>query len=69
MELNEKGYYFAVLIFGLSAAISLQKAVRDKEEGIPVINKTKPSEEDEKLSTYGLVVFIYGQSWSSRPNN
>lgn len=38
MELNEKGYYFAVLIFGLSAAISLQKAVRDKEEGIPVID-------------------------------
>ena len=36
MELNEKGYYFAVLIFGLFAAVSLQKAVRDKEEGIPV---------------------------------
>lgn len=38
MELNEKGYYFAVLIFGLYAAVSLQKAVRDKEEGIPVTN-------------------------------
>src|SRR5699024_12264201 len=36
MELNEKGYYFAVLIFGLYAAVSLQKAARDKEEGIPV---------------------------------
>ena len=36
MELNEKGYYFAVLIFGLYEAITLQKAVRDKEEGIPV---------------------------------
>lgn len=36
MELNEKGYYFAVLIFGLYSAVSLQKAVRDKEEGIPV---------------------------------
>ncbi|MDY0406854.1 inner membrane protein YiaA [Virgibacillus sp. 179-BFC.A HS] len=36
MELNEKGYYFAVLIFGLYAAVSLQKAVRDKDEGIPV---------------------------------
>jgi|SRR5690625_276081 len=36
MELNEKGYYFAILIFGLYAAISLQKAVRDKDEGIPV---------------------------------
>lgn len=36
MELNEKGYYFAVLIFGLYSAISLQKAVRDKDEGIPV---------------------------------
>ncbi len=36
MELNEKGYYFAVLVFGLYSAISLQKSVRDKEEGIPV---------------------------------
>ncbi|MDL4842421.1 inner membrane protein YiaA [Aquibacillus sp. LR5S19] len=36
MQLNEKGYYFAVLMFGLYASISLQKAVRDKEEGVPV---------------------------------
>ncbi|WP_244898689.1 inner membrane protein YiaA [Sporosarcina koreensis] len=36
MELNEKGYYFAILVFGLYAAVSLQKAVRDREEGIPV---------------------------------
>ncbi|GGA61950.1 inner membrane protein YiaA [Ornithinibacillus halotolerans] len=38
MQLNEKGYYFAVLVFGLYAAISLQKTVRDKEEGVPVTN-------------------------------
>lgn len=38
MELNEKGYYFAILVFGLYSAVSLQKAVRDKEEGIPVTN-------------------------------
>ena len=38
MELNEQGYYFAILIFGLYSAVSLQKAVRDKEEGIPVTN-------------------------------
>ncbi|MRG87589.1 hypothetical protein GH754_14975 [Salinibacillus xinjiangensis] len=36
MQLNEKGYYFAVLVFGLYASVSLQKAVRDKEEGVPV---------------------------------
>lgn len=36
MQLNEKGYYFAVLAFGLYSAISLQKVVRDKDEGIPV---------------------------------
>jgi uncharacterized membrane protein YiaA len=36
MLLNEKGYYFTVLMFGLFAVISLQKAVRDKLEGIPV---------------------------------
>ncbi|MGO2140346.1 MAG: inner membrane protein YiaA [Leucobacter sp.] len=35
MELNEKGYYFAVLMFGLFAAVSLQKTVRDRSEGIP----------------------------------
>ena len=38
MELNEKGYYFTVLLFGLYAAISVQKAVRDQMEGIPVTN-------------------------------
>jgi uncharacterized membrane protein YiaA len=38
MELNEKGYYFTVLMFGLFAAISVQKAVRDQMEGVPVTN-------------------------------
>lgn len=38
MQLNEKGYYFTVLMFGLFAAISVQKAVRDQIEGIPVTN-------------------------------
>lgn len=36
MYLSEKGYYFTVLMFGLYSAISLQKAVRDQLEGIPV---------------------------------
>lgn len=36
MQLNEKGYYFAVLVNGLFAAVSLQKAVRDRQHGIPV---------------------------------
>lgn len=36
MLLNEKGYYFTVLMFGLFSAVSLQKSVRDKMEGIPV---------------------------------
>ncbi len=38
MELNEKGYYFTVLMFALFVAISVQKAVRDQLEGIPVTN-------------------------------
>lgn len=38
MELNEKGYYFTVLMFGLFSAVSVQKAVRDQLEGIPVTN-------------------------------
>jgi uncharacterized membrane protein YiaA len=36
MELNEKGYYFTILLFGLFSVISVQKAVRDRMEGIPV---------------------------------
>ena len=35
MQLNEKGYYFAVLVLGLFAAASYQKTVRDKYEAIP----------------------------------
>lgn len=36
MELNEKGYYFAILLMGVYAVISLQKVVRDKVEKIKV---------------------------------
>ena len=36
MLLNEKGYYFTVLMFGLFAVVSLQKSVRDRLEGLPV---------------------------------
>lgn len=35
MQLNERGYYFAVLVLGLFAAASYQKTVRDKYEDIP----------------------------------
>ncbi len=36
MQLNEKGFYFTVLMFGLFAVVSLQKSVRDRLEGLPV---------------------------------
>ena len=36
MPLNEKGYYFTILMYGLFAAVSLQKSVRDRLEGIRV---------------------------------
>ncbi len=36
MLLNEKGYYFTVLMYGLFSVVSVQKAVRDRLEGIPV---------------------------------
>jgi uncharacterized membrane protein YiaA len=36
MLLNEKGYYFTVLMFGLFSAVSVQKSVRDQAEGIAV---------------------------------
>lgn len=38
MELNEKGYYFTILLFGLFAVISIQKTIRDRAEDIPVTN-------------------------------
>ena len=36
MLLNEKGYYFTILLFGLFAVISVQKSVRDRLEGVAV---------------------------------
>ncbi|MDD4928051.1 MAG: inner membrane protein YiaA [Gallionella sp.] len=36
MQLNEKGYYFTILLYGLFSAVSLQKSVRDRLEEIPV---------------------------------
>lgn len=36
MELNEKGYYFTILMYGLFSVVSLQKAVRDRLENIRV---------------------------------
>lgn len=36
MELSEKGYFLAILLLGLFAAISVQKAVRDRTEKVPV---------------------------------
>lgn len=36
MALSEKGFFLTVILFGLFAAVSLQKAVRDRAEEIPV---------------------------------
>ncbi len=36
MVLSEKGYYFTVLMYGLFSVVSLQKAVRDRLEGVAV---------------------------------
>ncbi|TFF38537.1 inner membrane protein YiaA [Mucilaginibacter psychrotolerans] len=36
MDLNEKGYYFTILLFGMFAVISVQKSVRDRSEGLAV---------------------------------
>lgn len=36
MTRSEKGFYAAVLVLGLYAAVSLQKSVRDRAEGLPV---------------------------------
>ena len=36
MPLNSKGFYLVTLLYGLFAAISVQKSVRDRLDGIPV---------------------------------
>ncbi|GAB4016218.1 inner membrane protein YiaA [Spirosoma koreense] len=36
MQLNEKGFYFTVLMLGLFSVVSVQKSVRDRLEGFPV---------------------------------
>jgi uncharacterized membrane protein YiaA len=36
MPTDGKGYYFAILVLGLFAAISMQKTIRDKMDGLPV---------------------------------
>ncbi len=36
MQLNEKGYYLTILLYGSFAAVSLQKTLRDRTEGLPV---------------------------------
>lgn len=36
MLLNEKGYYFTILMYGLFAGVSVQKCVRDRQENIVV---------------------------------
>ena len=36
MALNERGYYFTVLMYGLFAVVSVQKTVRDRLEGVAV---------------------------------
>jgi uncharacterized membrane protein YiaA len=35
LSLNEKGFYTTVIMFGLFSAVSLQKTIRDRIEGIP----------------------------------
>ena len=36
MQLNEKGYYLTILLYGLFLVVSLQKSVRDRMDGIKV---------------------------------
>ena len=36
--LNEKGYYLAVFLLAMFSAVTLQKTVRDKQEGLPTTN-------------------------------
>jgi uncharacterized membrane protein YiaA len=39
LERSEKGFYFIILMYGLFAAVSLQKSIRDRLEGLRVSNQ------------------------------
>jgi uncharacterized membrane protein YiaA len=36
IQLNEKGFYFAIFLLGMFSAVTLQKTIRDQAQGIPV---------------------------------
>ncbi len=58
MELNEKGYYFALLLFSLFSAISMQKNVRDNIEGLKVSSMYMMSSRIALVSA--VVLFFIG---------
>ena len=63
MQLNEKGYYFTILMYGLFSAVSVQKSVRDRMEGIPVTDiYYTMSLLSTLLSTLLLVVGLWNAS-------
>jgi uncharacterized membrane protein YiaA len=39
MVRSEKGFYFIVIMYGLFSAVSLQKSIRDRLEGLRVTNQ------------------------------
>jgi uncharacterized membrane protein YiaA len=39
MARSEKGFYFIVIMYGLFSAVSLQKSIRDRLEGLRVTNQ------------------------------
>jgi uncharacterized membrane protein YiaA len=39
MGRSEKGFYFIVIMYGLFSAVSLQKSIRDRLEGLRVTNQ------------------------------
>lgn len=55
MALNEKGYYLAVLLFGLFSFVSLQKTVRDKIEQLPT---SKPYSAMCWFSAVGAILLL-----------
>ena len=59
MQLNEKGYYFTLIMFGLFSIVSLQKSVRDRLEGITATDLNNTAASTESLSYFGLSLVFY----------
>ena len=63
MDMSTKGFYLIVLLYGMFGTISVQKAVRDKLEGVKITNAYSGLSWFSALSAVALLIIGL---WNSR---